>query len=405
MGENQVMKRIHCNLLILGIALGVIAAVLVFGVGQTMMKQQVILNNIRIKAISFYKIYFPYKEEKTFGIQFMSLKDAEAIKKLLEGEAKVSISSPIYITETTIKSGDEILDANITITDHIYYDFDLLKLEEGRFISKEDYVKKEKVCVINNNLYSYLGLKNRPNDNIIEINNISYKIIGVFTTSTSTEGVGTDLSNLSGIDYDKAIFIPATTAYEYIFNVDEYSAMIQTLIVKITEEKDILSIKNILSSTKDQDIDLSRFVIGSGLEQTEAYFKEQIKVFIVFFTTSLLILIIAGLNIIQIASASVIDTKREIGLKMALGATHKDIFLEIISKVLLCSLKGGYIGVALSGIIHTQLNRHFNIYLASFNVATALFGTILALITGLITSLIPAKQAVQLNPIQVLRQE
>jgi len=392
------MKRIYSNLLILGIALGIVSALLVLGAGQSMIQQQSVINKIKKNNISFYKVCMPSESQHSYRLTGISLSNAEEIKKLLHEKVHVSILSPaIQLHDAIIRSREEILNVDLILTDDNFDKIGIIDIRTGRFISAEDYLYKQKVCVINSNLYNYLGVGNSS----ININNITYEVIGVFSSPASSEGV----NRMFDINYDKAVFIPATTAYTYIYNTNEESAMIYMLPVKVSGEEEANEIQDLLQSTAGQEKDLSRFKVMSGLEVGESLFLEQLKMFTVFFISSLLILIIAALNIIQISAANVIDRSRQIGLQLALGARPWDITREVTGEILICTLKGGYIGIAISGVINTQINYHLGFYLASFNIFTVIQGLALTLLTGLITALIPARNAARLNPIQALRQE
>ena len=123
------------------------------------------------------------------------------------------------------------------------------------------------------------------------------------------------------------------------------------------------------------------------------------------FFVAFLVFLLAGLNIIQIASANVYDQQRVFGLKVALGALPKHLAGEITGEIVACALQGGYLGIVLAGIVNTIMNHYVGMYWAAFNIFTAIAGMILALLVGWITSVIPARQAARIDPVAVLRQE
>ena len=212
----------------------------------------------------------------------------------------MSILSPIS-HNTIISSRNEILHADLILTDDNFINFGITDMLTGRFISAEDYLLERKVCVINSSLYNYLGAEIES----ININDTPYKIIGVFSSPVSSEG----MNRIFDVNYDKAVFIPATTAYTYIYDTNEQSAMMHMLPVKVNNEEEANLIENLLQSTTGQEADLSRYKVISGLEIHKSALLEQLKMFTVFFISSLPILIIAALNIVQIAVANVNDKK------------------------------------------------------------------------------------------------
>ena len=123
------------------------------------------------------------------------------------------------------------------------------------------------------------------------------------------------------------------------------------------------------------------------------------------FLVAFVVFLLAGLNIVQVASASVYDRHRVFGLQAALGAAPGDIVKEVSQEILGCALQGGYLGVVVAGIVNTLLNHYVGKYWAAFNMVTALAGVVLALVVGWITSLIPARKAAMIDPVKALREE
>jgi macrolide transport system ATP-binding/permease protein len=152
-------------------------------------------------------------------------------------------------------------------------------------------------------------------------------------------------------------------------------------------------------------IDISDLKLMPYLYNEFSSSDEFIKTFMMIFLISLFILIIAALNIIHIAIASIMDREREIGLKTALGARTYHIIKEIVGEIFICVLKGGMVGVAIASVINTLANIYFRGLTFSFNIITIIAGMLLAAIAGLLTSLIPAKKAAELDPSAALREE
>ena len=115
-------------------------------------------------------------------------------------------------------------------------------------------------------------------------------------------------------------------------------------------------------------------------------------------------LIVGGIGVMNIMLVSVTERTREIGLRKALGATHKAVMLQfIVEATLLCAI-GGCVGVFLGTSI---------LYLfASFNdwpfamPFSAMFGSItFSAMVGLFFGIWPARKAAKLDPATSLRYE
>lgn len=392
------MRYFYNKLFVFGIALGVMAVVLVIGIGQAQFEQEKIKNAAMKTYMNFYKIYMPYNSKDSLGFIGMSHEQAKKIKNETVDLAKTSVLSEIRLF-ADISHGTEILDAKPIMVDGEFIEIGLIDMVSGRFITSEDDLNKSNVCVITESLFEYLG----GGDNIdVMVGESEFRVIGTFKPSMSL--ASTD--QYMGIDLDRAIFIPVASAFKYLFKEEEpVGRMIMMLASKVPNEDALIKIKQILPQIQIENKDSAKLTIVSGAHEIEGFYSEQIQMYLAIFTVSLLVLLAAGMNIVQVASASVMDNKKQIGIKIALGATRKDIMLEISKDIIWCCLKGGFIGVALSGLIHFALNRYLGQYYATFNLLTALVGVSLSFVVGLVTSLVPAKKAVGFEPTQLLRQE
>lgn len=113
-------------------------------------------------------------------------------------------------------------------------------------------------------------------------------------------------------------------------------------------------------------------------------------------------LLVGGIGIMNIMLASVYERIKEIGLRRAIGATHKDIVLQFLFEAILVSITGGLLGVLLgvlaarviAGIADIPTIISWWSIVLSFGVAASI---------GLIFGIIPARKAARLDPIEALR--
>jgi len=115
-------------------------------------------------------------------------------------------------------------------------------------------------------------------------------------------------------------------------------------------------------------------------------------------------LLVGGIGIMNIMLVSVTERTREIGVRMAIGATTGDILTQFLVEALLLSLMGGIVGVLLGWGIAELLSvfAGFNIQLAPWLVAMALG---FSMAVGLFFGYYPARKAANSNPIDALRFE
>jgi ABC-type antimicrobial peptide transport system permease subunit len=107
---------------------------------------------------------------------------------------------------------------------------------------------------------------------------------------------------------------------------------------------------------------------------------------------------------VNVQMATLKERVREVGVKMAIGASGAEVFKEFMTEALLVTLLGGFsgmlIGVAFSKLITSSIGIPLHMYPGSFVAAF-----LLALVFGFLFALYPAFKASRLSPMEALRYE
>jgi putative ABC transport system permease protein len=115
-------------------------------------------------------------------------------------------------------------------------------------------------------------------------------------------------------------------------------------------------------------------------------------------------LVVGGIGIMNIMLVSVTERTREIGVRIAVGATEHDVQAQFLSEAVVLSMFGGALGVAFgfvaSSIVSSALGWPTNIPVSAIGIAV-----IFSAAVGVFFGYYPAKKAASLDPIEALRFE
>lgn len=106
----------------------------------------------------------------------------------------------------------------------------------------------------------------------------------------------------------------------------------------------------------------------------------------------------------NILLVSVNDRKREIGIRMAVGAQASDIRLQFLVEAIVLTLLGGLLGLLLAGAVILLMQDAFG-GLLSFDYASIVVALSTSAVIGVVFGFLPAHRAARLDPIEALRHE
>jgi putative ABC transport system permease protein len=125
---------------------------------------------------------------------------------------------------------------------------------------------------------------------------------------------------------------------------------------------------------------------------------------IVFMLSGVLALIGGGMVNVNIQLASLKERVREVGVKMAIGASGREIFKSFMTEAMLLTLFGsaaGYVvGIVFSWVITKSIGTPLSLSPLSF-----VWATLLAFLFGFLFALYPAAKASRQSPMEALRYE
>ena len=321
------------------------------------------------------------------------LEDAQAIEKEVQGLEAVA---PAVTHSATVVYGNKNWNTRITGTTASFVKIRNYSLEAGRVMDSDDEQAGRSVCMLGATTKTELFGPAQAVGQTLRVGKVTCEVIGVF----KSKGEGGAAS-----DQDDIIVMPL--------------AIVQR---RLAGNHDI---NTIYASVKDgRPTSLAKYQITSLMRQRRNVQEGQEDNFNVFDMQELMSamesastamtallgaiaavsLLVGGIGIMNIMLVSVTERTREIGTRLAIGATSSEVLLQFLVESVMLSTLGGCIGVMLglvgSGIASKYMDFSFAVSPDIVIIAFVFSGTI-----GVIFGFLPARKASNLNPIEALRHE
>jgi len=276
-----------------------------------------------------------------------------------------------------------------------------LQVSSGRFLSEEDDLRKNLICVLGWEVSEILGNSGKKGQSIRIGNNI-FKIVGILKHYNALDS---DTAKLSMQNINEMIFLPLNSSLA----VDEEDKKqpsqnqgLSELIVEINKKENVPIAADIIRrimSVSHHGVEDYRLVVP--LELLSKSLKLQRIFNIVFGTVGVLSLIIGGIGIMNIMLAGVSERTREIGLRIAVGATKRHIAIQFLVEAVLITITGGIIGVV-AGYGATGVIAYFAGWPVKITFTAVIIPLVVSVTIGLFFGLYPATRAARLDPIKAL---
>ena len=397
--RNQLLSnKIRTILSLIGIIIGVSAVIIMVAIGNGAQKE--VLNKIESMGTNLIVVNAG-QVQKTSGRQqirgtvtTLTIEDAD----ILASECPaVSKATPVQTKMFLVKWGNLSSNTTITGTTSDYQTIRNFYIERGTFFTEEENKASVRYAVLGQTVVKNLFGKNDPIGETLRIGHVPFKVIGIM------ESKGTDLN---GVDQDDQIFIPVQTALRRVFNLTYINTI--NLQVLSSSEMDV-AIKQISKVLRERHR-LDRlnkpddFTIQNQVELLETQ-KETTDTFTALIVSVASIsLIVGGIGILAIMLIAIKERIKEIGLRMAVGASRKDILLQFIIEASILSVGGGVIGIFI-GVFIAIVSSIATEWTLSISIPSIIYSFLFSLAIGLFFGVYPARKASMLDPIESLRSE
>lgn len=289
-----------------------------------------------------------------------------------------------------------------------YIRIDPVTIVKGRWINEIDIREKRKVCAIGSKVYETMfNPDENPLGEYLKISGVYYQVIGVIKPETRI--------NINGRT-EESVFIPFTTMQQTYNMGNEVHVLAFTakpgVPVSELEEKikTIIRQRHSISPTDTQALNGVN-VEKQFLQMRGLFIGINILTWIVGIGT-----LMAGvIGVSNIMLVIVKERTREIGVQRALGARPRTIIGQVMLESVVLTTVAGYTGLSLgvgtlelvNMVLENQSKNEEEIFFRhpEISIAVALAALGVLVLAGLFAGSIPARRALQIKPIEALREE
>ncbi len=256
-----------------------------------------------------------------------------------------------------------------------------------------------RVCLIGRTVATNLFPNDDPVGRTIRIGNMPFKVKGVM----GVKGVGG-----FGQDQDDAVLAPYTTvkrvlqASKFPDNVRHIKLSLYSMDQLDEAKREIGLLLRQRHRLADDDDDDFRIIDMAEITSTMSAVSSTMTVLLA--AVAAISLLVGGIGIMNIMLVSVTERIREIGLRMAIGATPANILGQFILEAVVLSTLGGALGVAL-GVVGAQTIGNLQGWPILVEPSSAIGAFLFSAFVGMFFGFYPAWRASRLNPIDCLRYE
>ena len=389
-------NKLRSVLTILGITIGIAAVICVVAIGkagQTRVEEQ--MNNL---GDNFVWIEAGGRAVNgvrtgTHGTKSLTVADAVAIKNQV---SLIKSVSPNVDDSTQVVYGNQNWFTSYRGVSPEYFDIKRWYPDSGAIFTQDDVDRAADVCVIGRTVRQQLFGAEDPVGKVIRVKEMPCKVVATL----EPKGLST-----FGRDQDDTIIMPYTTAQKKIKGItwlDDIlcSAVSQGAVKPAGQEAAaILRDRHHLRPEEEDD-----FNIRNPEDIIQAQLEASRTLTILLIAIASISLVVGGIGIMNVMLVSVTERTREIGVRVAVGATEGAIQLQFLGESIILSLVGGAAGVVFGffGSYLVGQTLHWPMQMSPSAVVIAAFFSIAV---GVFFGFYPARKASLLDPIEALRYE
>ena len=346
------------------------------------------------------KPYKGFKKGRTWDLEYA---DVDRLKAMVPELETVSPSVSLWGKSVT---RDENTSSRAVVKGARadYANIETPKIKYGRWLNDADNLQERKVCVIGKRVYEELFPEGgSPLGQRISIDGSYYTVIGVDWRDSGGISINGRASDAVTIPINQArrAYNLGNTVHLLCFTAKEGITMSDVT----PRVREIISRQHYIDPTDEQAMFLLNTQLIFGI--VDNLFK---GINFLIWLIGLGTLLAGVIGVSNIMMVSVKERTTEIGIRRAIGATPNQILGQIISESIVLTLVAGMIGIVFSVLILSGVELAMTtdgVLKAAFQVpfGTAVLAALLLTVLGVLAGLMPALRAMQIKPVDAMRDE
>jgi putative ABC transport system permease protein len=389
-------NKMRTALTMLGIIIGVGAVICTVAIGEGASNQV----QEQIRNLGDNMVFVAAGSVNQGGVRLgsaatktLTLADAKAIQQQVPTVARLS---PGVGARVQVVYGNQNWNTRVSGVSPEFLEIRRWPVANGGSFSDREVDSAANVCLIGQTVAQNLFGTEDPINKTVRVQNLPFRVIGVLASKGQSP---------FGQDEDDTVIMPFTTVQKKIAGIDWLQFIMCSAVSPEaigTAQQQIASLlrqRHRLRPDEDDD-----FIIRSPNDLANAQAQAGQIMTLLLASIASVSLLVGGIGIMNIMLVSVTERTREIGVRMAVGATEQDVQLQFLSEALVLSLLGGTVGV-LVGVVGSLAVASMLRWPTRVPPQAIAIAVLFSAGVGIFFGYYPARKAARLDPIEALRYE